>query len=210
MKLTGPLLSMGASGSIGGIITMATWKGRPYARQLVTPSNPRSAGQTAFRAMFKFLAQNWAGINAYDAGNQSDWDDLAAAGNYSPFNAFMKYNQDLWSRALGPTVSPDQGAAVPTATTASGATAGVKSILLEYDNAADADNWGTIIYRKAGGAPTGLQTEVIAVVQTVSGATEFYNDLGLTTGVNYHYKFGAFGIGGELAALSADLNATPT
>ena len=44
-KVTGPLMSMSASGSIAGAITFAIWKGRAYVRQLVIPSNPSTPAQ---------------------------------------------------------------------------------------------------------------------------------------------------------------------
>jgi len=51
-KLTAPLLSFGARGTIAQTMTFASWKGRPYARQRVVPANPQSAGQTTTRSLF--------------------------------------------------------------------------------------------------------------------------------------------------------------
>ena len=48
-KVTGPLMSMEASGAFGGALVFGKWKGRPTVRQLVTPSNPQSANQTISR-----------------------------------------------------------------------------------------------------------------------------------------------------------------
>ncbi len=48
-KVSGPLMSMDASGSYGGTLVFGKWKGRNTVRQLVTPSNPQSAGQQAAR-----------------------------------------------------------------------------------------------------------------------------------------------------------------
>ena len=48
-KVTGPLMSMDASGAFGGALVFGKWKGRPTVRQLVTPSNPKSANQTIAR-----------------------------------------------------------------------------------------------------------------------------------------------------------------
>jgi len=48
-KVSGPLFSMEASGGFGGAIVFGKWKGRATVRQLVIPSNPRSAGQEAAR-----------------------------------------------------------------------------------------------------------------------------------------------------------------
>lgn len=48
-KVTSPLMSLDASGSVAGAITFSKWKGRNYVRQLVIPANPRSSGQVASR-----------------------------------------------------------------------------------------------------------------------------------------------------------------
>ncbi len=48
-KVSGPLMSMEASGAFGGALVFGKWKGRPTVRQLVTPSNPQSANQTISR-----------------------------------------------------------------------------------------------------------------------------------------------------------------
>lgn len=44
-KLKGPLMSMEASGSIGGALTYANWKGQAYVRGLVIPVNRMSEDQ---------------------------------------------------------------------------------------------------------------------------------------------------------------------
>lgn len=50
-------MSLDASGSVAETITFAKWKGRNYVRQLVTPSNPRTAGQLATRSILGTLAK---------------------------------------------------------------------------------------------------------------------------------------------------------
>lgn len=49
-KVTSPLMSLDASGSIAGALTFSKWKGRNYVRQLVIPANPRTSGQQENRA----------------------------------------------------------------------------------------------------------------------------------------------------------------
>lgn len=44
-KVTGPLMSMDASGKFGDALVFGKWKGRNTVRQLVTPANPNSQGQ---------------------------------------------------------------------------------------------------------------------------------------------------------------------
>lgn len=58
-RLTAPLLSLSASGTIGKAITFATWKGIPYARTRVIPANPKTAAQQEVRGVFGTLNELW-------------------------------------------------------------------------------------------------------------------------------------------------------
>lgn len=207
MKLQGPMFSLGASGSIAGTVTFATWKGRPYARQLVVPHNPKSALQVAFRAMFKFLSQNWAALGDAD---KASWQDLADAGNYSTFNAYMKYNQDLWGRFDPPVVDPTQAVGTASLINTPVPTAGVRSVSVAIEVTTANDGWGIVIYRKAATAPTGIASEVVGIILGDAVATYTFLDTGLTPGIAYHYKAQTFTDGGLFGALSADSDATPT
>jgi hypothetical protein len=53
-KVKGPLLSLDASGQIGKSQVYASWRGVKYARQHVTPANPRTTAQTTTRNAFQF------------------------------------------------------------------------------------------------------------------------------------------------------------
>lgn len=53
--LTGPLMSLSASGTIAKTIVYANWKGIQYARTRVIPANPQSTQQTNTRTVFAFL-----------------------------------------------------------------------------------------------------------------------------------------------------------
>lgn len=44
-KVTGPLMSLDASGGFASTLVFGKWKGRNTVRQLVTPSNPQTANQ---------------------------------------------------------------------------------------------------------------------------------------------------------------------
>jgi hypothetical protein len=44
-KVSGPLMSMEASGKYGGALVFGKWKGRAIVRKLVIPANPHAQGQ---------------------------------------------------------------------------------------------------------------------------------------------------------------------
>lgn len=58
-RLTAPLMSLAASGTIGKAITFSVWKGIPYARVRVIPANPNSTGQQEIRGVFSTLCEMW-------------------------------------------------------------------------------------------------------------------------------------------------------
>jgi len=58
-RLTAPLLSLGASGTIGKALVFASWKGIDYARVHVIPANPKSAAQQEIRGVFSTLTEMW-------------------------------------------------------------------------------------------------------------------------------------------------------
>lgn len=57
-RVTGPLMSLSASGSVAKTLTFSIWKGRPYVRELVTPSNPQTANQAAVRSILGAIAKS--------------------------------------------------------------------------------------------------------------------------------------------------------
>lgn len=57
MRLTGPMFSLTASGSLASTLTYSSWKGIAYGRQLVIPSNPQSSAQQIVRTVLGYLAK---------------------------------------------------------------------------------------------------------------------------------------------------------
>lgn len=58
-RLTGPLFSLTASGTVANTLTFSVWKGIPYVRARVIPANPRSTTQVAIRNIFTNLSEMW-------------------------------------------------------------------------------------------------------------------------------------------------------
>jgi len=89
-KVTGPLLSLGAGGTIAKTQTYAKWKGRPYVRQRVIPANPQTSAQTAERNSFTWLQQAWKLSSTL---LQAPWDLYATGQVMTGRNAWTKINQ---------------------------------------------------------------------------------------------------------------------
>jgi len=145
-KLDGPLMSMGASGSIGGILTFGSNKGRNFVRQLVIPANPKTAAQQGVRSMMNWAGKEWAQLTAPE---QATWEPAATQRNISPFNAFISKAMDNWSN--GKAAQAEDPAVTPL--TPSGAPTGISSTVTERraqidwtDDAVGSADFGVILY----------------------------------------------------------------
>lgn len=208
VKVAAPCLSMHASGSIAGALTYATWKGRPYVRQLVKPSNPRSAKQTGVRAMFKFLSQNWEG--SVLTAEKATWGDLAAAAVVSPFNAFMGENMSMWRSFRGasrayPATRDDDSPVLFDFTLAAGIR--LATIDITYTNVKDA--WGVVLHRSVdtGFAPT--MATVVAIFLFNASSPTVYVDTPLAAGT-YYYRPAYITIAGKMPGASAEKSVVVT
>jgi len=56
-RLTGPFMSMSASGTLGKTLTASIWKGQPYMRLRVIPINRNTTGQKDVRSILGTLAK---------------------------------------------------------------------------------------------------------------------------------------------------------
>lgn len=207
MKVKGPMFSLEASGTIGGVITAATWKGRPYFRTTATPSNPRSAGQISTRAMFKFLAQQWANL---DPADQATWEELAASGNYSPFNAYQKYNQKRWTQFTTPSMAypaaeSDLAATWPAPTL----TAGVRQVTITANPTALNQNWGMLVYRGDSDAFTPTAANLRGIVLALTDVDTTFVDTPVAAGT-YWYAVAGMSIEGKKGGPSFDAEITVT
>jgi hypothetical protein len=196
-KVSGPLLSMDASGTVANAFTFSKWKGRNYVRQRVIPSNPQTAAQTAVRSMFAGL------VMAYQANTpeiKSAFEARAKATNVSAFNAFVGFNQKRASEGkfaadtLTPTDAPPLNDATDLDTQVTG-----KYVTLTWTDALDPEAWMYAIYRALAADPTGVQAQLIGVV---GAGVETMQDGPLASGA-WHYVIRAISKNGGATAPSA-------
>jgi hypothetical protein len=195
VKVNAPMMSLEASGSLAGAIVFSSWKGRPYVRELVRPSNPKSVLQVAVRAMMKFLAQSWKTMTAPE---KATWAALAKGASVSEFNAEVGFNMKNWRQHLAPAAS---STALRTGTmstiTSFVATGGFHQAVLVLTVGTLADGWGAIIHQTLTDvAPTDLTT-VIGVIKAESAAAFSFTNTNLTAGT-YYYWYHLFTRAGKL------------
>jgi len=87
-RVTGPLFSLDASGTIANAMTFSKWKGKNYVRLRVIPANPQTASQTSQRDTLAAGVSAWKNNTSLTAGSKSSWDASASGTGMSGFNRF--------------------------------------------------------------------------------------------------------------------------
>lgn len=204
-RVKGPLMSMDASGSLGGVIVFSKNKGRKYVRELVIPSNPQSDLQTGMRSMMKFVTQIYASLSALI---KTHWTDAGLADNINGLPAMVRSNQGRARINLGalqdPTLAPGAVEAAPTAVVA---TAQTKGVGLTWVDSAGADDWCTLVYSNLA---TGFTPAIGDLIAILPAGVQTYTDTGLDTGVPWFYRLRGCEVGGTLGTLAAEVTAIPT
>ena len=90
--VTGPLMSLAASQTLGGTLVYSQWKGRFYVRMKVTPYNPKSAYQTGIRNTISKGVLYFTKGAYITASEKTWWNNYAAAEKpaVSGINRFMR------------------------------------------------------------------------------------------------------------------------
>lgn len=197
VKVLGPAMSLDASGSLAGALVFSKWKGRNYIRQLVTPANPKSGGQTGMRGCFKFLTQIWDGLTD---GNKATWEDRADDMVASPFNAFLSYNQKRWRNFQGITKED------PAIDTAFSGTAGAltavaseRSITVTQAMTTAGNGWGVAIFRSPTGTFDTAWNNLIAI-EPVDGTNDVVHVDSPLDPAAYYYDTRILTDDGEMSA----------
>lgn len=203
-KVTGPLLSMDASGTVAGTAVFSKWKGRNYVRTRVIPHNPKSAAQTGVRTTHAGLV---ATFQANVATINTNFATRAKQRSISPFNAFVGFNQKRMAEGFYPanSVTPTNAAPSNNATALAAAVSG-KYVRLTWVDSADANGWLFAIYRKLGSAPTGLSTEQVGMIKR---GAQVFEDGPLTAGT-WYYCIAAISVNGGRTSLLAAITAVVT
>lgn len=86
-KVTGPLYSVSASGTVAKSFTFGVWKGIQWVRGWVKGANPNTSDQQIVRARVTAAVGSW---HDEDGAVKSFWDDEAASLAMSGYNLYVK------------------------------------------------------------------------------------------------------------------------
>ena len=94
-KVTGPLLSLDASGSVANTMTFSRWKGINYVRQRVIPTYKRTDEQAAVRDIVMDASVAWktgatVGATPINSAYKLAYATAASGSAMSGFNLFIK------------------------------------------------------------------------------------------------------------------------
>ncbi len=205
VKVSGPMMSMGATGKLAGTIVFSKWKGRPYVRTLVRPSNPKSGGQIGVRSMFRFLSQNWAPLTTAD---KATWEALAEQKVISPFNAYMSRNQFRFRDFTSPTAQyPAAEADTPDLAAVISAALGVRSITVTAVMNGTDPSWGSAFFRALASPVVPAYDNLIGVVLETGAADPTWIDTPLVPD-EYFYMQRGFTYDGLWTANSNEVSET--
>jgi len=200
------MMSLGASGTLADAITFSIWKGRPYVRERVIPSNPKSGAQVGRRSMFTFLAQAWDAILTAD---KATWQDLADEIVCSTYNAQMKLNLQDWHNFLTPSMTFARArTGTPSDNVLTAAAWEENRIKLTLAGTALGDAWGIVIFAKEAGAVTPAVGNAINVSleTTIASHDIFWTPPTVAT---WHFNSIAFADDGAQAAAGGAQDAVP-
>jgi len=102
-KVTGPLFSMNASGTIGKALTYGIWKGINWVRGHVIPANPKSDQQVNVRTALTLMVALW---QSKDQAAQDKWNVFAEGTGMSGYNKFMERGMKEYPIQLTVDVTP--------------------------------------------------------------------------------------------------------
>jgi hypothetical protein len=140
-KTKSPLLSLSARGQIGKSQVYGTWRGVPYVRQHVIPSNPNTTQQQVTRNTFKALSDLWKLMGTIA---RAPWDAATTGRPLTNRNQFIKSNlPDLRGEAdmalfIG---SPGAKGGLPPSAVAAAATVSSGELEVTVTSPAEPTDW---------------------------------------------------------------------
>lgn len=107
MKLTGPFMSLEASGSFANTITAGLWNHRQWIKKKPRPRQPRTMPQRQARARIGILKTFWQYlVSPNDEPCQAEWAAANPDPTISAFNFYIRTNLERWASGRSPIFSP--------------------------------------------------------------------------------------------------------
>jgi len=102
-RVSGPLMSMSASGTVGKALTFGKWKGRPWCREWFIPENPKTPKQVNIRTALTLLIAEYQGESVE---TKAAWDTYAEPFNMAGVNKYVSKGMLAYVDQLTVDVTP--------------------------------------------------------------------------------------------------------
>jgi hypothetical protein len=195
---TGPWGTPGVTGSIAQTTFSRGAQGQTILKSKPQPTNPRTASQQAGRAMFGFVAKQWALLPALDQGS---YDAPAAAALISPFAQYSKDNALRHQQGQAPSqnraAAEEETPSVPTIAAVLGSDGADNVVTVTITGAAT--DWGIAVYHADGENPSGAKAQLIAVRAVATEAQTI--DIPHAGTATSQYAVRTFTVDGKFSAL---------
>lgn len=198
VKLTAPMMSLAASGTLAKAVVFATWKGVPYARTRVIPSNPRTGLQVGMRAGVSAAPPFWnVGLNA--AGRLL-WNNAVGAEAISGYNLFCRVGQQNVRNNYGYRIdyADDDLSDTPAAPAGPAATQDGTDVDITWTHEAAAAT--VLIFH---GTTTGFSANVASLIAHLSSGVQAWTHRNPGVGTHY-YDIRSAGADGGVGALAGE------
>jgi len=205
-RVTGPLMSIDASGTLAGAIVFAKWRGRNYVRRHAIPANPRSPAQLAARSIIAFLGAVWKSLTA---PNQATWLPGAESLKISAFNEYIRINARNWRDGFAPSQETPATRIETVATPITGVpVVSGRQVQVPIGSVSGGDNWGLVLCRSLVTGFTPSPSNAVAIVPA-AGFLDAITDGPLAPGT-YFYNCFIFSIDGLIGAAGGEDEAVVT
>ena len=204
VKLTAPMMSLAASGTLGKAVVFSTWKGTPYARVRVIPSNPRSGLQVGMRAGIVAAPDIWN--NHLSAAMRDAWNAGVGTEAISGFNLFTRQAQKNLRNNYGPAGVYPSTACGGTPAAPAGPAATQDGVDMDITWTDEAMAHGVMIFHsKETPFTPGIGNLIACVRQTV----QLYTHRNPGPGIHY-YDIRSYDSDSGVGALAGEFNGTIT
>lgn len=200
VKVTGPMMSLDASGTLAGALTFSKWKGRNYVRRRVIPSNPKSGLQVGMRAGIKGYPFIWNQRLA--AAGQALWNAAVGAEAISGYNLFTRLCQASLRSNYGPFYIPTSLTQTDTPAAPGDAAAAQDGTDVDVTWTDQAAGYGVLIFHSLA---TPFTPGISNLVAVQGAGLELWIHRNPTVATHY-YDMRTFGEDGGVGALEGEFN----
>jgi|GEM_PF-4916470 len=169
-KTTGPINSVEASGSLSGLLTFSSSKGRSYVKKFAVPSQPKTANQKLQRIGFSMaskIARDWESLIVARLGAEAERKGTTARSLYiGEATSSWMYGHSMTPTGIEVTTILARSYITVTGTYANGV------ITWHWSSTSSETYYGWVCHIGASGSETNLWSSAVAATGTVKSWTQ--------------------------------------